>query len=182
MGRPKALLPFEGVPFVERIVAALQSARVEKIVLVLGHNAEGLRQKVDHLPVDIVINGDYKKGQLSSLLCAIRSLENSQDIDGVLVHLVDHPFLNPELVNRMVEGFYDSNKLIVIPRYRGRRGHPVLFSRSLFAELLNTPLDQGAKAVVHAHDADILEIDTDEEGITVDIDTPEEYRQHIRRE
>jgi CTP:molybdopterin cytidylyltransferase MocA len=56
----------------------------------------------------------------------------------------------------------------------------VIFARGLFAELLNAPLDQSAKAVVNAHRDGILEIETDQEGIAVDIDTPELYRQHVK--
>jgi molybdenum cofactor cytidylyltransferase len=92
---------------------------------------------------------------------------------------VDHPFLNPELVNRMIDRFYESKKLIVVPTYKGRRGHPVIFSRRLFGELLAAPLDRGAKSVVRAHAAEALEIETDDEGITLDIDTPEDYRRHV---
>jgi molybdenum cofactor cytidylyltransferase len=68
-----------------------------------------------------------------------------------------------------------------VPRYRGRRGHPVIFSRSLFPELMNAPLDQGAKTVVHAHRDDTLEIDTDDEGVSIDIDTPQEYRRFVKK-
>jgi molybdenum cofactor cytidylyltransferase len=182
MGRPKALLPIEGVRFIERIIATLQSTRVGKIVVVLGHNAEEMRQKIADLPVELVINPDYKQGQLSSLLAAIRSIESSRDaqsVDGILLHLVDHPFIGAELVNLMIERFYKTGKLIVLPRYRERRGHPVLFSKMLFAELLATPVDQGAKAVVHAHRQETLEVVTEDEGVTIDIDTPEEYRRHV---
>ncbi|MEK7210601.1 MAG: nucleotidyltransferase family protein, partial [Candidatus Binatota bacterium] len=127
----------------------------------------------------------YAKGQLSSLNAAIRSLEGEKSlikVDGILVHLVDHPFVSLALVDQMIERFYASKKLIVVPRYKGRRGHPVLFSSGLFAELLNTPLEQGAKAVVHAHRDETLEIETDYEGVIIDIDTPEEYRQFLGRE
>jgi molybdenum cofactor cytidylyltransferase len=72
--------------------------------------------------------------------------------------------------------------LIVVPRYRGKRGHPVIFSRDLFEELLNAPVDQGAKAVVNAHRRETLEIEWQDEGITLDIDTPDLYRQHVRGE
>jgi CTP:molybdopterin cytidylyltransferase MocA len=58
----------------------------------------------------------------------------------------------------------------------------VVFSRKLFAELLAAPMDQGAKAVVNAHGDDTLEIDTLDEGITVDIDTPELYKKHVKGE
>jgi molybdenum cofactor cytidylyltransferase len=183
MGRPKALLPIEGIRFIEKIVSSFQSTKVGKILVVLGHNAEEMRQKIADLPVLIVVNNEYKKGQLSSLVAAIRDIQSRQssaELDGILVHLVDHPYVNPILVDVMIDRFYESKKLIVVPRYHGRRGHPVIFSRSLFSELQDTPLDLGAKAVVHAHQKDTLEIDTEDEGVTIDIDTPEEYRQFVK--
>ena len=181
MGRPKALLPIDGVRFIEKIVTSLQATRVGQIIAVLGHNAEEMRQKISDLPVSIVINSNYKQGQLSSLVAAIRSIQSSKNsVDGMLVHLVDHPYITAQLVDAMIERFYETKKLIVVPRYRGRRGHPVIFSSALFAELLAAPVDQGAKAVVHAHRDETLEIDTDDQGVTIDIDTPDDYREHVR--
>ena len=182
MGRPKALLPIDGVRFIERIVTALKSSNVGKIIVVLGHHADEIHKKIGDLAVKILVNEDYQQGQLSSLLAAIRGIEADTDaaaVDGILVHLVDHPYLNSKLVNRMIERFYESGKLIIIPRFQGRRGHPVIFSRSLFNELMATPLEQGAKTVVHAHGDDTLEIDTEDKGVTIDIDTPEEYRRYV---
>jgi molybdenum cofactor cytidylyltransferase len=179
MGRPKALLPIEDETFLERIVKALKRAGVGKIVVVIGHNAEEMRSQVDHLPVKILVNHQYKLGQLSSLHVAIRHILSDPDCDGILVHLVDHPYINATLVSQMIEAFYASGKLIVRPRYQGKRGHPVILSRKLFTELLNAPIEQGAKAVVNAHAADTLEIDSDE-GVTIDIDTPDEYSQHVK--
>jgi molybdenum cofactor cytidylyltransferase len=183
MGRPKALLPIEGVRFVEKIVSALKSTDVGNIIVVLGHNAEEMRQKISDLPVTILINHDYKQGQLSSLQVAIRHLESSSEgspVDGILVHLVDHPYISATLVDLMIKRFYETKKLIVVPRFQGRRGHPVIFARALFSELLAAGPDQGAKPVVHAHRDDTLEIDTEDEGVLIDIDTPEEYRLRVK--
>jgi molybdenum cofactor cytidylyltransferase len=183
MGRPKALLPVDGVRFIEKIVTALRSTRVGEIIAVLGHNAEEMREKINDLPVKIVVNPEYKQGQLSSLITAIRSIqsgENSQSVDGILVHLVDHPYINAKLVDLMIDRFEQTKKLIVVPRHQGRRGHPVIFSRALFPELLAAPVDQGAKTVVHAHRDQTLEIDTNDAGVTIDIDTPDEYQKHVK--
>jgi molybdenum cofactor cytidylyltransferase len=139
-----------------------------------------MKARLEHLPVEILINPDYKLGQLSSLQVAVRYLEKEPGCNGMLVHLVDHPYIDAKLAETMIERFSTSGKLIVVPRYNGKRGHPVIFSRKLFGELLAAPIDQGAKAVVNAHRGDILEIDTENEGITVDIDTPELYRQHVK--
>ena len=185
MGRPKALLPIDGVRFIDKIVTSLRLARIGKIMVVLGHNAEEMRQKISDLQVDLVINPDYKQGQLTSLRAAICSIEARNDadrVDGILVHLVDHTYINADLVNLMIERFYETKKLIVVPRYQSRRGHPVIFSRALFGELLAAPLDRGAKAVVNTHRDDTLEIDTNDEGAIIDIDTPEEYRCHVKGE
>jgi len=180
MGRPKALLPIAGQPFIERIVAALGQAGLEKIIVILGHDAEAMRQKIAHLPVTILVNADYKKGQLSSLQTAVRHLLRDETCSGMLVHLVDHPYIDAVLVKLLIRRFEDSGKPIAVPRFRGKRGHPVIFARPLFDELLNAPEDQGAKAVVNAHRDETLEIDTEDEGITLDIDTPELYRQHVK--
>ena len=182
MGSPKALLPIEGQTFIEKIVAALKQTPVSRVAVILGHNAEEMKRRIEHLPVEILVNPDYKLGQLSSLQVAVRRLESGTDCDGMLVHLVDHPYIDPVLVERMIQRFYETKKLIVVPRYGAKRGHPVIFSRQLFDELLAAPMDQGAKAVVNAHGDATLEMETDEEGITVDIDTPELYRQHVKGE
>ena len=182
MGRPKALLPIEGETFIGRIVGSLKRTQVGKILVVLGHNAGPLAAAIRALPVEILINPNYQLGQLSSLQVAVRTLLPDPDCDGMLVHLVDHPYIDASLVDRMIRQFYESKKNIVVPRCRGKRGHPVLFSRRLFGELLDAPMDQGAKAVVNAHGDATLEIETDDEGIAVDIDTPELYRQHVKGE
>jgi molybdenum cofactor cytidylyltransferase len=182
MGRPKALLPIEGQKFIERIIRVLGLSRVGRTIVVLGHHADQLRGQVGHLPVEVVINPNYQSGQLSSLQTAIRHIERDDRCDGMLVHLVDHPFIDVALVDALIETFLETRKLIVVPRYKGKRGHPVIFSRELFEELLNAPPDQGAKAVVNAHRQDTLEVEWQDEGITLDIDTPELYRQHVRGE
>jgi molybdenum cofactor cytidylyltransferase len=180
MGRPKALLPIDGQTFVERIVTVLKECNVGRVIVVLGHDADEMTRRIANLPVEILVNPDYRQGQLSSLQVAVRHLQTDDRCDGMLVHLVDHPYLSKQLVDVMVQRFYESKMLIVVPRFQGKRGHPVIFSRQLFAELLNAPMDQGAKAVVNVHRGETLEMDTEDEGITLDIDTPELYRQHVR--
>jgi len=180
MGRPKALLPIDGQSFIEKIVAALKASRVDRIIVVLGHNADEMKARIERLPVEVLVNPDYKLGQLSSLQVAVRRLATDPDCEGMLVHLVDHPYIDPALVDEMIRLFYQSKKTIVVPRWRGKRGHPVIFSRALFAELLSAPLSEGAKAVVHAHRDETLEVETDQAGITIDIDTPELYDKHVK--
>src|SRR5262249_31347758 len=159
MGEPKALLPIDGETFIEKIVGTLRQTSVGRLIVVLGHNADGLRRRIEPLDVEILINQDYRSGQLSSLRVAVRYLKELADGDAMLVNLVDHPYIDMKLVELMIERFYQDNNLIVVPCHQGKRGHPVIMSRQLFGELLNAPMDQGAKAVVHAHRDQTLEID-----------------------
>ena len=180
MGRPKALLPIDGETFIERIVGAFKESGLERILVVLGFHAEEMRRRIERLPVEILVNENYREGQLSSLKAAVRRAQEDQNCQAILVHLVDHPYLSPAVVRRMIDGYAASKSPLVVPKYQGKRGHPVLFDRSLFGELLAAPLDQGAKAVVNAHRGETLEIDTGEIGVTIDIDTPDDYRRHVK--
>ena len=121
MGRPKALLPIEGETFIGRIVGSLKRTQVGKILVVLGHKADQLAAAIGPLPVEILINPNYQLGQLSSLQVAVRTLLSDPDCDGMLVHLVDHPYIDASLVDRMIRQFYESKKDIVVPRCRGKR-------------------------------------------------------------
>ena len=181
MGRPKALLPIAGQTFIEKIVAALGAAGIEQIAVVLGFNAETMREKIAHLPVTVLVNADYRKGQLSSLQVAVRHLLADETCHGMLVHLVDHPYIDSGLVKRLLERFDAGGKLIVVPRFHGKRGHPVIFARSLFGELLSAPLGSRArKPWSTRHRADTLGDRDRRSGITFDIDTPELYRQYVK--
>ena len=86
-----------------------------------------------------------------------------------MLHLVDHPLISADLVHALIEAFETSKGSIVIPVFRGRRGHPVIFPRALFAELLAAPEDVGARAVVRAHAAEIIEVPTEEEGVVLNL-------------
>ena len=169
------------MPFIERIVRALERTSVDRTLVILGYNAGAMGDAIAYLGVDTAVNPDYARGQLSSLQTAIRALEG-EPVEAILVHLVDHPFIESGLVERMIERFRAEEKLIVVPRFSGRRGHPVLFSSKLFPEFMAASLDVGAKPVVRGHPEETLELDTDEAGILIDIDTPEEYRKHVRSE
>jgi molybdenum cofactor cytidylyltransferase len=79
-----------------------------------------------------------------------------------------------------VERFYEGKKAIVLPTFNGRRGHPAIFSSALYSELLAAPAEKGARAVVWAHAADVLEFPTDEEGVVLNINDPDMLNRAIR--
>src|SRR2546428_10119307 len=148
--------------------------------VVLGAHAEPISKVVNLKADEIVINEDWEKGQLSSIQAALRSLPPRTD--GILLCLIDHPLISTALVQELIELFYTSKKPIVLPVYEGRRGHPVIFSSSLYDELLHAPLETGARAVVWAHVEEIEEVRTNEEGCVLNLNDPETLNKAIDRE
>jgi molybdenum cofactor cytidylyltransferase len=171
MGSPKALLPYQGRPFLEHLLEVTAHREIGARRVVLGADAGPIAKAVDLKADEIVINHEWEKGQLSSIQAALRSLPPGTD--GMLLCLIDHPLISSTLVQELIEQFYKTKSLIVLPVYEGRRGHPVIFSASLYDELLRAPLETGARAVVWAHKGEIEEVRTNEEGCVLNLNDPE---------
>ena len=177
MGKPKPLLRFEDTTFLGQIVSVLHRLHADWITVVLGAGAEAVQRSVDLSGVEVVINVDYCQGQLSSLIAALRHVP--AEADAILLCLVDNPFITPEIVDRVIAAYRETAGAIVIPVHDRRRGHPTLFARSLFDELLNAPADEGARHVVHANADRVVEVTVPENAVLAGIDTPEQYRAHF---
>jgi molybdenum cofactor cytidylyltransferase len=117
------------------------------------------------------VNQNYPQGQTSSMQCGLRAVP--PDADGVLFTLVDHPAVTAETIRALLDA---PGPLLRVPRYHGRRGHPIWFSRDLIPEFLAVTAAGSAKDVVHAHVAATAYLDLDDPGIVADIDDPESYR------
>jgi molybdenum cofactor cytidylyltransferase len=150
---------------------------VGRITVVLGAQAQTIRAATDLSRADIIINEDYRQGQLSSLIAGIKSLP--PETEAVLLCLVDNPFITVETADGVVGAFRVTGKPIVVPVFQGRRGHPALFARPMFDELRNAPADQGARHVVHSHEDKVFEVESPDPGILVRIDTPQDYLSHF---
>ncbi len=175
MGSPKALVTHQGHPFLEHLLEITRHPNVGLTRVVLGANADEIRSQLKLDPATVVVNTNWTQGQLSSIHAALRSLPAGLT-DGILLCLVDHPLITAALVSELIEQFYASPKLIVVPTYNGKRGHPAIFSSKLYPELLKAPLDTGARAVVWAHAEEVLEVPTVEEGVVLNLNDPEALR------
>jgi CTP:molybdopterin cytidylyltransferase MocA len=171
MGSPKALVPYQGRSFLEHLLHVTEHEEIGVRRVVLGADARAIAETVALRPDEIVVNEDWEKGQLSSIQAALRSLPVATD--GMLLCLIDHPVVSRELVSDLIERFYSSGKAIVLPVYKGRRGHPVIFGATLYEELLAAPLETGARAVVWAHGEEVSEMDTIEEGCVLNLNDPD---------
>lgn len=171
MGSPKALLPYQGRPFLEHLLKITIHPEIGARRVVLGADAESIAKAIPLKANEMIINSQWEKGQLSSIQAAVRKLPAGTE--GMLLLLIDHPLISSLLVGELIAQFHKSRKPIVLPIYEGRRGHPVIFSASLYPELLRAPAETGARAVVWAHADEVEEVPTNEEGCVLNLNDPE---------
>ncbi len=175
MGTDKAVLTYRDRTFLELVAQTLQEIGIERIAVVLGHHAQEIQRHVKIEAAQILINPDYKSGQTSSLKVGLRSL-TADDVEAIVLCLVDHPAVSAETLTRLVAAYRESGAPVVIPTYRGRRGHPVLIGRQLFDELLGLAADAGADSVLRKFRQTTRFVEVEDEGILIDVDDPKSYR------
>jgi molybdenum cofactor cytidylyltransferase len=178
MGSPKALLPDpDRRPFVNRVIRTLHAARLADVLVITGsqHDAIDAAVTADGLRggVRIIRNPDPQRGQLSSIWTALDACPIQTE--GLLMTLVDVPMVTSATVRAVADAWLRTRAPIVRPIVAGRRGHPVLFDRSVFDELRTAPLDSGARVVVRAHWGASVDVPVDDPGSLVDVDTPADY-------
>jgi molybdenum cofactor cytidylyltransferase len=168
MGSPKPLLQYRGETFLDRLIGMFE-ARCSPVIVVLGYAAEQIRVGISR-PADFAVNGDYALGQTSSMQCGLRLVPPGTK--SVLFTLADHPAVSPETLDAVLA----SAAAVCVPRYQGKRGHPIRFSAGLIAEFLALPPGGAARDVVRAHAGETEFLDLDDPGIVTDVDDPEAYR------
>lgn len=177
MGRPKALLTYAGETFLDRLIGIF-GRFCSPVIVVLGHQAESIRAGLKREAVT-VINPDPERGQLSSMQCGLAAVPAAAD--AVLFTPVDYPAIEAETVRKLLSAL-DTNPdaLMAIPRFEGRRGHPVVFRRPLAEEFLALPVLTGeARTVVRAHANDAVYVEVDDAGTVTDVDDPAAYQRLV---
>lgn len=169
MGSPKALLPYRGEGFLDRLIGIFE-LHCPQVIVVLGYAPETIRAGMKR-SATIVVNPDWERGQLTSLQCGLRAIGNR--VDAVLFTPVDYPAIDEGTVAAVTASMRREDQF-VIPRYDGKRGHPVLLRSTLIPEFLEETLS--AREVVHRHVSETRYIDVEDEGILRDIDDPAAYQ------
>ena len=179
MGQPKALLPYgtSGETFVGCLARALQEGGVDDVLVVGRREDHSLQAAVDALgiPARYVENPAADGGQLTSVLAGL-AVADRPGVRGILVMPVDAPGIAGSTVAALLMAFRASAAPIARAVHRGRHGHPVIFGREVFDALRRTDLSLGARAVVRAHGAAVLNVEVDDPAVLGDVDTPGDYQ------
>lgn len=173
LGQPKQLLDFGGKPLVRHVAEAALASRLERLIVVVGNQAAAVRATLEGLPLDVVENPDFLQGQSTSLRAGVAALPS--DLDAALVLLVDQPFVDAVLIDRLIAHFETSGAAIVAPEHAGQRGNPVVFAAALLPELARVTGDVGARDVIRRHREELATVELEDARAFLDVDTWEDY-------
>lgn len=188
MGEFKQLLRLGDKSFVEHCVDNLLASTVDRVIVVTGHRESDVRGAIGNRPVEIVHNPEYQSGMASSIKCGVRHVGNNAE--ACVISLVDQPRIDTATVDRLIQVYkkareknaYDSGRpLIVIPRFGGKNGHPILLDLTLREEILAMDPEICLRQVVQAHSAAIIHFTVSTQVVLEDCDLPEDYQRLLKQ-
>ena len=174
LGRPKQLLPVHGEPLIRHTLRRVQASALDKVILVIGHEADEVRVAVAGLPAECVFNPDAAAGQSTSVRAGLAAL--APDVESAVFILGDQPGVDPKVIDTLIDAWRELRPAVVAPRYEDRIGNPILFDRRVFPELELLEGDTGARAVVRAYqDCGELHLVPIKGAAPSDVDTEADY-------
>lgn len=167
LGQPKQFLEWNGQSLLRRAVAAATAAGCAPIIVVAGAAHARLAHELRGTSAEVVVNPEWERGLGTSIRCGVRRVLDSP----ALVLLVcDQPFVDVSAIAALIAPWKANRPAMVASRYADTVGVPALFDRSCFADLLALPDDAGAKVLLRARPAEVIEVPF--EAGAFDIDTP----------
>jgi molybdenum cofactor cytidylyltransferase len=174
LGRPKQLIEFQGKKLIKKAVEEAEKSKVNSMVVVLGWNPDLIKTGFDSGKIPFVINENWEEGMASSMQEGLRFLMEKEHLDQVILMLVDQPFVDRKLLDRLILEKEKSRKGIVACRYSETLGVPAIFDQSYFEEMLSLQGSEGAKKVILKNSEDVIAIDFPLGS--VDLDTEEDLK------
>ena len=180
MGQPKQLLEYQSETLIARVSRLALETECRPVVLVLGANADSIKQHVPiHEDLIVVHNPDWSEGMSTTLRFGIQQLQGAfPEVEYLLVLLVDQPFIDLKLIKQLLSNARLQPGKIVATAYDGILGVPAIFPKSYFAQLTNIQGDKGARKVLIQHQEDVIPVSFSKAAF--DLDTPEDIENLLR--
>ena len=153
-GGDKMLADVNGQPMIRQVASAYTELCGQATIVI--SDDERLRQAVEGLPVDVVVNAEAAEGIASSIRAAVR---HSRHHPSLMIALGDEPRVDRALVMRVMQLWHDTRPPVVVPRYSGEPGHPVLFDEATYDDLLTLKGDRGAKGLIERYGSKVLSVE-----------------------
>jgi molybdenum cofactor cytidylyltransferase len=178
-GAPKLMMPFGGSTVIGCVVAALEQAQIDPIIVVAGTRTPEIAEALKSTRAQIIRNPDPGRGMLSSVRVGVASL--SEQLDRFLLSLGDQPRLQPRDILHLLAEHRRSGKAIAVPTHLGKRGHPVVFHQHYRKRILALDDDHTLRDVIHSAPDDVVEVELASDAVIRDIDTRGHYEDEVRR-
>ena len=177
MGKPKQLLPMRGQTLLGRLIDEALKSDLDKVILVLGHEAEAIRsslkKKLDHPKLKVIENRNYKKGISTSIISGLKEAEKKSD--QVMFLLADMPHIDSRLIDLLLHCYLDSKQPLGAVEIKGKRSHPVIFNKTLYPQLHLLKGDKGARELFRQYRDHVCLVKPLDFYNDRDVDTPEDY-------
>jgi len=179
MGVDKLSLPWGTKTVLRHCFETLLRSEVQELVVVLGIRNKGVKNLFRGRKVKVVINPYSNRGMSTSIRRGVKALRPKSD--GILIALGDQPFIKTRTINVLIRAFDQGKGRIIVPSFRGRRGHPAIFHRRYKRELLNLEGDAGGRSIIERHPEDVRVVPVESIGVVKDVDTWQDYKKGQER-
>jgi molybdenum cofactor cytidylyltransferase len=179
MGTQKLLLPLAEQTVIGHVADQVIKSPIRQVLVVTAEQSEQIAAALKGKRLSIVINPDFEGDMLSSIRCGLRALPGCE---AVMILLGDQPAVRSELVGELIRIYETSNASIIVPTYRGKRGHPILFSSKYCDEVQKKFDGVGLRGLLSAHPEQVHEMKVEDEGVLADMDVPADYQREAERQ
>jgi molybdenum cofactor cytidylyltransferase len=178
LGFNKLTLKINGESVLRKAVVSFISAGLGRIFVVTGIQSQNIHKELTGCAVEFIENKDCALGMSTSVRASLPFITEEE---GVFFHLGDKPFLEKDIISRMVDTYRENKKKIIVPVFNGEKGHPVLMDASLYREEIRSlEGDKGLREIIEKHAGDVIFIKGNE-GALFDIDTIEDVERLKKR-
>ena len=172
-GKNKLSEQIRGIPLIKHSVKNILDSTIDELIVVLGYEQESIKKLIgENLKIKFIFNKDFESGMASSIKVGLNNLSGNST--GFFICLGDMPMINKEIYNQLIKSI--DQKEIIIPTYNGVQGNPVLFSKSMKNEIISIKGDLGAKKIIKSNKNKVLNLETNDQGVTIDFNTQDSFK------
>ncbi|MEW9094950.1 MAG: molybdenum cofactor cytidylyltransferase [Clostridiaceae bacterium] len=171
MNREKLIMPIDKTPMIEKLLKEIKNSSINEIILV--YRNEEIKDIGNKYGVNSVFNPKANLGQSESIKLGVKS--SKDDIKGYMFFVGDQPFIKNSTIDKLINKFYKDEKYIVVPKYGGNPGNPVIFPAAFKEELLALKGDIGGRKIIKENGNYVKVVDIEDEMEGLDIDDMDTY-------
>ena len=170
----KLIKNYKGKHLINHILKSLIKSKVNKIIVVLGHESRKIKKIVlKSKKIIFVVNSSYKKGISSSIKSGLKKI-SKKNIGFLIVH-ADMPLISKRILNTLCSAIKNKNKEIFVPVYKKKIGNPLAFKYSMIQYFRKIKGDRGAKKLIRLYKSKVQTVNIKSKSILIDFDQLKDF-------